>query len=134
MLTSPTTATILSTSTDVSAALAGGAADTSTAREATADAARALRSMRPSIVLFYMRKERQIALIERLLAVMGKGPEDTCREGSIDVERYISPTRLEAEKRALFRNRPIIVGRASELPGGGSFFTHDSAGVPMLIT
>jgi glycine betaine catabolism A len=81
-----------------------------------------------------MRKERQIALVERLLGIMGKGPEATCREGTIDVDRYISPSRLEAEKRALFKNRPIIVGRASDLPGGGSFFTHDAAGVPILVT
>jgi phenylpropionate dioxygenase-like ring-hydroxylating dioxygenase large terminal subunit len=81
-----------------------------------------------------MRKERQIALVERLLSVMGKGPEETCHEGTIDVERYTSPSRLEAEQRALFRNRPIIVGRTSDLPGGGSFFTHDSSGVPILVT
>src|SRR6188768_4058915 len=105
MLTSATTATILSMSTALSACASGAEARKP---RANTEAARALRSMRPSIVLFPMRKERQIALIERLLGIMGKGPEASCREGSIDVDRYISPSRLEAERRALFRNRPII--------------------------
>lgn len=81
-----------------------------------------------------MRKERQIALVERLLGIMGKGPEEACQEGTIDVDRYVSPSQLEAERRALFKNRPLIVGRASDLPGGGAFFTHDAAGVPILVT
>jgi len=81
-----------------------------------------------------MRRDRQIALIERLLGVLGKGPEATCREGTVDVDRYTSPERLDAEKRILFRQRPIIVGRASDVAEGGDFFTHDSAGVPLLVT
>lgn len=51
-----------------------------------------------------------------------------------EVERYTSPSRLEAEKRALFRRLPIIVGRDSDLPEPGRFFTHDAAGVPLLMT
>jgi nitrite reductase/ring-hydroxylating ferredoxin subunit len=51
-----------------------------------------------------------------------------------DVERYTSPSRLEAERRILFRRLPIIVGRESDLPEAGRFFTHDAAGVPLLIT
>lgn len=81
-----------------------------------------------------MRKDRQIAVIERLLAIMGKGPEASCREGLLDVERYTSPAQLEAERRVLFRARPIVVGRASDVPTPGSFFTHDAAGVPILVT
>lgn len=81
-----------------------------------------------------MRKERQIELIERLLAILGKGPEETCRETTVEVDRYTSASRFEAERRVLFRTRPIIVGRASELAEPGAFFTHDAAGVPILVT
>lgn len=81
-----------------------------------------------------MRKERQIAAIERLLATMENGPEPSCVEGAIEVERYVCPERLEAERRVLFRTRPIVVGRDSDLPKPGSFFTHDAAGVPILVT
>jgi len=51
-----------------------------------------------------------------------------------EVERYTSPSRLEAERRILFRRLPIIVGRESDLPDSGRFFTHDAAGVPLLMT
>lgn len=51
-----------------------------------------------------------------------------------DVERYTSPSRFEAEKRVVFRRLPLVVGRTSELPAAGSFFTHDAAGVPLLLT
>lgn len=53
---------------------------------------------------------------------------------AFEVERYTSPSRLEAEKRILFRRLPIIVGRESDLPEPGRFFTHDAAGVPLLVT
>jgi phenylpropionate dioxygenase-like ring-hydroxylating dioxygenase large terminal subunit len=51
-----------------------------------------------------------------------------------EVERYTSPSRHEAEKRVLFRRLPIVVGRESELPEPGRFFTHDAAGVALLLT
>jgi phenylpropionate dioxygenase-like ring-hydroxylating dioxygenase large terminal subunit len=82
-----------------------------------------------------MRKDRQIAAIERLLAVTGAGaPEPSLTETSVDVDRYTSPARLEAEERVLFRQRPLVVGRATDLPAPGSFFTHDATGVPLLVT
>lgn len=81
-----------------------------------------------------MRRDRQIAVIERLLAVMGKGPEPGCREATVDVDRYTSAARFEDERRVLFRSRPLIVGRASDLTEPGSFFTHDASGVPILVT
>lgn len=51
-----------------------------------------------------------------------------------EVERYTSPSRLEAEKRTLFGRLPMIVGRASELPAPATFFTHDASGTALLIT
>jgi Rieske 2Fe-2S family protein len=82
-----------------------------------------------------MRKERQREVIERLLAVQARGePEAHCREGTVAVDHYTSPARLEAERRVLFRELPIIAGRASEIAAPGAFFTHDAAGVPLLVT
>jgi phenylpropionate dioxygenase-like ring-hydroxylating dioxygenase large terminal subunit len=51
----------------------------------------------------------------------------------LEVERYTSPSRLEAEKRVLFRRCPIIVGRETELASAGRFFTHDASGLPLLL-
>lgn len=82
-----------------------------------------------------MRKDRQIAAIERLVAVTtGGAPEPELVESSLEVDRYTSAARLEAEQRVLFRQRPIVVGRVTDLPSPGSFFTHDAAGVPLLVT
>lgn len=51
------------------------------------------------------------------------------------MERYTSPSRLEAEQRVLFRGLfPLIVGRASTLPDAHAFFTHDATGIPFLVT
>lgn len=82
-----------------------------------------------------MRRDRQLAGIERLLGVVSRGePEPALVESKLEVERYTSPSRLEDEKRVLFRRLPIVVGRETELPEPGSFFTHDAAGVPLLVT
>jgi phenylpropionate dioxygenase-like ring-hydroxylating dioxygenase large terminal subunit len=82
-----------------------------------------------------MRRERQVAAIERLLGVVTRGaPEESLQESRLEVERYTSPARLADEKRALFKSLPIIVGRESDLPSNGSFFTHDDAGMPLLVT
>jgi nitrite reductase/ring-hydroxylating ferredoxin subunit len=51
-----------------------------------------------------------------------------------DVERYRSPSRFEAEKRVVFRRLPLVVGRESDLPEPGRFFTHDASGMPLLMT
>ena len=61
-------------------------------------------------------------------------PETALVESTLEVERYTSASQLEAEQRVLFRQLPIVVGRESDLPDAGSFFTHDAAGVPLLLT
>jgi Rieske 2Fe-2S family protein len=82
-----------------------------------------------------MRTERQEEVIARLLGVIDAGsPEAACREGRLEVDRYTSPSQLEAERRVLFRKIPIIVGRETDVGAAGSFFTHDDAGVPLLVT
>jgi glycine betaine catabolism A len=82
-----------------------------------------------------MRKELQVACIERLLAVVDRGDlEASCVESTVTIDRYTSAERLEKERRVLFRRFPLIVGRASDVAEPGSFFTHDAAGVPILVT
>jgi glycine betaine catabolism A len=82
-----------------------------------------------------MRRERQVAGIERLLQVTERAmPEPTLCESTLEVDRYTSPSRYDAEKRVLFRRLPIAVGRESDLAQPGDFFTHDAAGVPLLVT
>jgi phenylpropionate dioxygenase-like ring-hydroxylating dioxygenase large terminal subunit len=82
-----------------------------------------------------VRSERRRAVIERLLAVHARGePEPACTESRVPSDRYTSAARLEDELRVLFRTMPLAVGRASDLPEPGAFFTHDAAGVPILVT
>src|SRR5258708_39260075 len=87
-----------------------------------------------------MRRERQIAVLERLLAVVAGGsdprglPSDDLPQGStVEVARYTSPERLADEKRVLFRELPIAVARAADVAEPGSYVTHDATGVPILV-
>jgi glycine betaine catabolism A len=82
-----------------------------------------------------MRRDRQVAAIERLVEVVSKDTaEPAMVESTLEAERYTSPSQLEAEQRVLFRRLPFIVGRETDLAEPGSFFTHDAAGVPLLVT
>jgi phenylpropionate dioxygenase-like ring-hydroxylating dioxygenase large terminal subunit len=51
-----------------------------------------------------------------------------------EVHGHTSPSQHEADLRDLLRRSPLIVGRASEVPEPGRFFTHDETGVALLIT
>lgn len=51
------------------------------------------------------------------------------------MERYTSPSRLEAELRGLFRRLPLVLGRGSDLPERSTFFTHDGIrDLPIVVT
>ena len=52
----------------------------------------------------------------------------------IPVSEYREQARLDEEVQTLFRRFPIIVGHVSQLAEPGQFITHDTTGVPMLIT
>jgi len=52
----------------------------------------------------------------------------------IPVSEYVQPDRLNQEVQVLFRNFPIIVGHSSQLAEPGHFITHDTTGVPLLVT
>lgn len=66
-----------------------------------------------------------------------------CRSGGTDQEpdqmripvtEYTQPERLDREIQTFFRNYPIIVGHSSQLSESGQFITHDTTGVPILVT
>jgi len=66
-----------------------------------------------------------------------------CRDGGTDLEQgvmqipvseYTDPARLEQEVEVLFRQFPIIVGQTQQLKESGQFITHNTTGVPILVT
>lgn len=50
------------------------------------------------------------------------------------VENYASQDVLDQEMKILFREFPLIMGHASDLPEPGSFMTNNDTGLPLLIT
>jgi phenylpropionate dioxygenase-like ring-hydroxylating dioxygenase large terminal subunit len=82
-----------------------------------------------------MKRETEIDIIARLLAHVEAGTTSASQEeGRIPVSTYRSHEHFLAEQRVLFRRLPIVVAHASELTGPGSFLTHDTLGVPLLVT
>lgn len=82
-----------------------------------------------------MQRELELQLIDRLLAHV---EADTRDLGPSMVERpvaeYLDPQRFAEERQALFRDHPVVVGHTAQLVERGSFFTHDHAGVPIVVT
>jgi len=75
----------------------------------------------------------QVSLIKRVLNHVEKNTTDMDAPSVSPVERYLSPKRYAAELSVLFRQYPIAVGFASQISQPGEFFTHDAAGVPILV-
>jgi glycine betaine catabolism A len=81
-----------------------------------------------------MKRETEIDLIARLLGHVDAGTTSTgAAEAHLPVAHYRTHERFLAEVRAVFRRLPIVVGHASEVAAPGSFFTHDTLGVPLLV-
>jgi len=77
----------------------------------------------------------ELALVERVLTHLDSGT----RDGAATVTRrpvadYLDEVRFAAEQQAVFRDHPVVVGHTAQLPGPGSFFTHDHSGLPLLVT
>jgi phenylpropionate dioxygenase-like ring-hydroxylating dioxygenase large terminal subunit len=79
-----------------------------------------------------MRHSEQVRILRQMLANVESGDFDLADGGSIAVDRYFDPARLERERR-LFRDQPILVGFSSEIPNPGDFFVHADTGVPILV-
>jgi len=77
-----------------------------------------------------MQPELQQQMIRRVLAHLEQRTTDTDPSGR--------PTHLPVAAYAdaaveLFRRTPIAVGHVAQLPQPGDFFTHDAAGLPLLV-
>lgn len=80
-----------------------------------------------------MHKVTQVALLERALQLIEQPSITTAApQTSLDALRYASHDRF-VQERALLSRSPLIVGRASDAPQPGSFFTVDCSGTPVLI-
>lgn len=75
----------------------------------------------------------QVALIERVLANIGRNTTDMAEPSVSPVARYLSAERFEREKVVLFRRYPVVVAFASQLAAPAAFATHDKTGVPILV-
>ncbi|MEX2481007.1 MAG: SRPBCC family protein [Gammaproteobacteria bacterium] len=82
-----------------------------------------------------MQHAEQIALAERLFDYIEHG-RTACAETIYQqaVVEYTSAAVAGREQQALFRRRPLCVGLSGLLPQAGSFQTHDSSGLPLLLT
>ena len=82
-----------------------------------------------------MDRDVELALIDRLLAHVDADTRDL---SPAMVERpvrdYLDPVRFGEEHEALFRSHPVLVGHTAQLTESGSFFTHDHAGAPIVVT
>lgn len=77
----------------------------------------------------------EIEIIETVLQYCKTG--DTHKQSDlmrIPVREYTQRDRLDQEVQTLFRKFPIIVGHTSQLAEPGQYMTHDSTGVPILLT
>ena len=81
-----------------------------------------------------MDRQGRIALLQRLLRhVENRTTSLADAPWHNDVRVYTDPAHLAAEQRVLFRERPLLMGCASECAAAGAFRTDEYAGVPILI-
>ena len=82
-----------------------------------------------------MNIDLQCQLVRRVLAHLDARTTDSDpRMTAIPIEAYADPARLDRERARLFRDYPLVVGHASQVPNPGDFFTHDASGIPLIIT
>ena len=81
-----------------------------------------------------MHRDRQIELVRRVLAHVEAKTTDTAPAGeTLDVSAYSDEARIDRENQVLFRQLPLAIGHASQLPRPGDFITHDASGIPLLV-
>ncbi|HWO26320.1 MAG TPA: SRPBCC family protein [Kofleriaceae bacterium] len=81
-----------------------------------------------------MHRDLQAALVRRVLAHLEQRTTDAeAAPSTVPVAAYADPARLERERARLFRDLPLAIGHASQLPAPGDFITHDATGAPLLV-
>ena len=82
-----------------------------------------------------MERAEQLAVADRLLDFIDRQTlqlgEDVYRQ---PVTEYTCPGQAAREFERLFRGRPLCVGLSGDLPGPGTYFTHEETGLPLLLT
>jgi phenylpropionate dioxygenase-like ring-hydroxylating dioxygenase large terminal subunit len=82
-----------------------------------------------------MRRDVEVSLVRRILDHVAADTRDLAPDlVRRPVSDYLDPGRFAAEQQALFRDHPVVVGHLAQLPTPDSWFTHDVAGVPILVT
>lgn len=81
-----------------------------------------------------MQSAEQLNVARRLLHLIDTQSTDQCEAPYLQpVREYIDPEVAALEKTRFFREQPLCVGLSHDLPGPGSFRTHDLAGLPILL-
>ncbi|MEQ8344431.1 MAG: SRPBCC family protein [Sneathiellaceae bacterium] len=81
-----------------------------------------------------MRHERQVELLKRLQGQDRRQPGPLAPASRRQpASAYTDPARFEAERQALFRQHPALVGFSSDLAGAGDFLTAELGGVPVIV-
>ncbi|MGI9327649.1 MAG: aromatic ring-hydroxylating oxygenase subunit alpha [Pseudomonadales bacterium] len=77
----------------------------------------------------------ELSIIETVLEFSESGSTHMQPDVMLNpVFHYADPDRLKQEIETLFRQFPIIAGHVQQLEEPGSYFTHDTTGVPILVT
>src|SRR5262249_38183262 len=81
-----------------------------------------------------MERSIEIALVRRALAHIDARTTDTDEHPTtLPTRTYGGEERHAREVEKIFRAVPFPVGHVSRIPNAGDFFTHDLAGVPLLV-
>jgi phenylpropionate dioxygenase-like ring-hydroxylating dioxygenase large terminal subunit len=81
-----------------------------------------------------MHHERQIELLASTLALEAEGTTDMADQiSTVAIDTYTDPAQFEREENHLFKQLPVIVGHASQLPQPGDYLTRDICGVPVIV-
>lgn len=82
-----------------------------------------------------MDREEELRLLDRALEhLRDKKLPLTDRDTRVDVERYYSPERYQAEIDRIFTRVPSMLVHGSELAGPGAFVTLEHFGRPMIVS
>jgi phenylpropionate dioxygenase-like ring-hydroxylating dioxygenase large terminal subunit len=81
-----------------------------------------------------MDRDEDIGLVRRFFALHETRGDELApavyRQPATD---YTSPVHLERERRALFRDSPLLAGLSADIPEAGDYLTLASDGVPIVV-
>ena len=81
-----------------------------------------------------MDRQVELDLIKRVHGYAENKTTDMAEKGGqLPVDRYVDPTRFEAECATIFGALPRAVGHGSQIPDTGDFFTVEAGHQPLLI-